>query len=419
LSQIDKLIFPGKRLIYGELEDEILEPYDKIYLNMVSIDKNAFVDLPNLKSLHLRSVNISDIDLEHMINLRELRLEIYTAIDTLILPANLEKFSIIELPIRLDSLMILTNLISLELDSIEDLVITNSKPFSSLKSLKQLSIKYSSLLFKVSVYTMNKIEFGSEKIEDLTLYENTYTFDHGYGARTKTDMSMIYFENLPYLKKLNVSISLVNPGKNGLIDIVSFRALANLECLEFRFRSQEGMKGLLNNFTKLKKLKLTFISSIDDSSFSNLVNLEYLELCNCYLGNHLKSSISFNAFANLNKLSHLDLGDSFRLESLDASFFKYIHNLESFAVSGLKKIQDGAFIKLNKLKKLVLKQCYLVEITENTFQDINSLEELNLSYNKLKNIEARSFDHVKTLKYLDLSKLKYMFLLKTKSGQRK
>ena len=102
LSQIDKLLLPDKRLIYRELEDELLEPNDKIFLNMVSIDKDAFVDLSNLKSLNLRLVKNSGIDLEHMINLREVCLESRSVIDTLKLPARLEKLTTISFPIRLE-----------------------------------------------------------------------------------------------------------------------------------------------------------------------------------------------------------------------------------------------------------------------------------------------------------------------------
>jgi hypothetical protein len=417
LSQIEKLLLTEKRLVYRELYDTIEPPYDKIFLNMVSIDKNAFVDLPNLKSLHLRLDGILDIDLEHMINLKELCLE---AIDILKLPARLEKLSIIRSTIRLESLMNLTNLISLELEHIGDLVITNSKPFAFLRKLKQLSIKYSTLLFQGNDFRTNKIEFGSEEIEDLTLYNNTYRFDQS--SRYKSDIEpMIYFENLPNLKKLNLFISYLNSGKRSSIDLDSFRKLVNLECLEFHVQSsissQEGMRGLLNNFQKLKKIKFRHISSIDESSFSHLLNLESLELSSCYLGyipNFMKSSISCNAFSNLNKLTHLDLCRSFQLENLDASLFKYIHNLESFAVSGLKKIQSGTFINLNELKKLELTNGELAEITVYTFQGLKSLEELNLTFNKLKFIEARSFDYVKTLKHLDLSKLKFIFLLITK-----
>jgi hypothetical protein len=413
------LLLPDKRLIYRELEDKILEPYDKIFLNMASIDKDAFVDLPNLKSLHLRLVKNSGIDLEHMINLRELCLESHPVIDTLMykqmLPANLEKLSIIGFPIQLESLMNLSNLISLELESVCNPIFANSKPFALLKNLKQLSIKKCYLLFQGSDFKTNKIEFGSEEIEDLTLYNNTYRFDHVLSFINDTE-PMIYFENLPNLKKLNLFISYLNTDKKSSINVDSFRKLVNLEFLEFSVKSssidsQEGMRGLLNNFTKLKTLKLRHISSIDESSFSHLVNLETLELSGCYFGfspNYMKRSISCNAFANLNKLTHLVLGKSFELENLDASLFKYTHNLESFAVAGLKKIQDGAFINLDKLKKLNLKHCDFVEITANTFQGLNSLEKLNLSFNKLESIDARSFDHLKTLKHLNLCKLKHV-----------
>jgi hypothetical protein len=413
LSQIDKLLLPDKRLVYPELNDIFVPPYDKILLNMVSIDNDAFSDLLNLKSLHLRFEKMLDINLEHMINLRELCLEIHSVIDTQMykqmLPANLEKLNIIGFPIRQESLMNLTNLISLELESIRDLLFTNSKPFACLRELKQLSIKYSTMLFKGGNFETNKIEFGPEEIEDLTLYDNTYKFDHGLRSKTAVEPT-IYFGNFPNLRKLNLFLSYLNSGKKSSIDIVSFRKLTNLECLEFRVKSsimsQEGMRGLLDDFTKLKKLKLCDISSIDESSFSHLVNLESLEFEMSYLPYYMKCCISCNSFSNLNKLTFLNLCDSFRLENLDSCLFKYIHNLESFAARRIKKIQDGTFINLYKLKKLELKDGDLAEIKENTFQGLNSLEVLNLSYNTLKSIDAGSFDFMKTLKHLNLSKLK-------------
>jgi Leucine-rich repeat (LRR) protein len=124
----------------------------------------------------------------------------------------------------------------------------------------------------------------------------------------------------------------------------------------------------------------------------------------------MKDGFSSNTFSNLDKLNHLGLIGSFKLKNLDASLFKNIQNLESFAVYGLEKINAGTFINLNKLKKLRLENCDLVEISGYTFQGLNSLEELCLSFNKLEYIEAGSFDYVTTLKRLDLSNLKYIFL---------
>jgi len=93
-----------------------------------------------------------------------------------------------------------------------------------------VSIKNSHLFVQVSVYANNKIEFGSEEIEDLTLYGNTYTFDHG--LRYKSDIEpMIYFGYFPNLKKLNLFISFSNSDKKSSIDIGSFRKLANLEVI--------------------------------------------------------------------------------------------------------------------------------------------------------------------------------------------
>jgi hypothetical protein len=226
LSQIDKLLLPHKRLVYSELDKEIIEPYDKIFLKMASIDKDAFVDLPNLKMLHLTFFNTLDINLEHMINLRELCLESHPVNHNLMynqmLPENLEQLSIIGFPIRLESFTNLTNLISLELESIRALVFTNSNPFAFLRKLKQFSIKDSHLLFQVSVFANNKIEFGSEEIEDLTLYNNTYSFDHA--LKYKSDIEpKIYFENLLNLKKLNLFISYLNSDKKSSIDLDSFK----------------------------------------------------------------------------------------------------------------------------------------------------------------------------------------------------
>ena len=71
--------------------------------------------------------------------------------------------------------------------------------------------------------------------------------------------------------------------------------------VKYQIDSQEGIRGLLNNFQKLKKIHLSRISSIDESSFSHLVNLEFLELDGCYLDflpldpDYMKSNISCNA----------------------------------------------------------------------------------------------------------------------------
>ena len=126
---------------------------EEVYLYPECIESDAFDDLPNLMSLHLRLVQVDRFDMRfnHLTNLKELCLEFdgchprgtnYFSY----LPTSLEKLSIIGHDIELNSLSYLSEKLTfLELSSISNIYIDNSTPFDFFKNLKTLYAKISKM----------------------------------------------------------------------------------------------------------------------------------------------------------------------------------------------------------------------------------------------------------------------------------
>ena len=242
-----------------------------IYLDIESMDKNVFNDLPNLKSLHLRfTEKIPLFDFRHMSNLKEICLE-YQTVFTLDyqgylrskLPKTIEKLSIIGFMLQLKLLKPLwENLKFLELCNLQDLVISESSHFNSFKHLTHLKIDDCSFSIRKSYgVDMKMIRFDLENLEELILYEIGH-FDGKF-----------HFGNLPKLKMLHAN-------SFDHIDFNSIKSLVNLEDLEMRCFEDTGrrvnkhndgenfwklteLKDFLNDFPKLKKLNVDGVDKID------------------------------------------------------------------------------------------------------------------------------------------------------------
>ena len=379
-----------------------------IYLDIVSMNANAFNDLPNLQSLHLRfGKPIKEIDLKHVSSLTELCLENQTVFafyqENLKskLPSHLEKLSIIGMRLQLKSLKSLENLKHLELCELEDLVIGDSSHFNYFKNLTHLKIDTCSFSLKKS-FGMDKktIRLDLANLEELVLSEVRH-FDGKF-----------YFGDLPKLKTLHATNTFEQ------IDLASLRSLLNLRDLEMRpnedtgrmihkyndddsFWALDELKDFLNHWPKLNKLNLDGVDRIDKDLFANLVDLKNLNLENCGL-----EVIHNESFANLSKLTYLSLSCN-GLREIDGDTFKALINLETLDLSGnreLRKFAPDLFEKLNKLKILKIECCSLKNIDPFALKDLGNLEELKLSRNKLRDIAAETFVHLKQLKHLYISK---------------
>jgi hypothetical protein len=227
---------------------------------------NAFNDLPNLQSLHLRFAQpIKEIDLKHVCSLTELCLENQTvfACDQEYLktklPNTLEKLSIIGMSLQLKSLKSLANLKFLELCELEELVISDSSHFNYFKHLTHLKIDACSFSLKKSFGVDKRtIRLDLANLEELVLSEvRHFDFDGG----------KFYLDNLPKLKTLHATNTFEQ------IDLASLkRSLLNLRDLAMRRNKDTGrmihkyneddsfwaldkLKEFLNHLPKLNKFK--------------------------------------------------------------------------------------------------------------------------------------------------------------------
>ncbi|CAD5222310.1 unnamed protein product [Bursaphelenchus xylophilus] len=136
-------------------------------------------------------------------------------------------------------------------------------------------------------------------------------------------------------------------------------------------------KGVFSNLgPRLQSLYImnNILKSFDKQTFSDLINLEMLDLS----GNKL-NSIKMDHFGPLSKLQHLHLSNN-----------------------QIQEIENGAFSLLKNLKVLNLAGNSITNITKAMFKGLENLEVLQLEKNSLKNIEPDAFSTMKKLRILDL-----------------
>jgi Leucine-rich repeat (LRR) protein len=399
LNEIEKITLP---LIDCEIEDG----HSVTFMKISSIDKNSFIDLPRLTSLHLKLAKSVIIDLSYMINLKELFLEteyeyfyeFYDESDesdftdpivylNLSLPKELEKLRIFYFDTKLNSLDNLRNLKSLELNGMRSLLIEESTFFDRFENLKYLNIKRCGLNFEGQCG--KRIKFGSNSLEELY-------FDVKCSVWEK---SSIYFGSLSKLRKLHLTTETIDN-----IDFDSFKKLSYIEDLEVLMNSIEHEKELIesfNCFKRLNKLSTNGISSLKEKTLKTLSNFVNLKLRNL-------DDIHSLTFVHANKLVDLDLSTN-ELKQIDASLFNNLINLETLDLSGnpLGRIDSLLFKNLTQLKKLHLNNCGLVEIHANQFRTLDNLIELKLGSTKLTKIKPGTFSNNVLLEklYLESSEL--------------
>jgi len=151
LSKFEKLILPWVSCKSYEEPD---------FLEICSIDKNAFVELTNLTCLHLNiqlKLAYDTLDFKHLINLKELCVKSTHVIENelnhtpnyldLSPPPNLEKLTIVNFDIKLNTLTHLNNLNFLHLDQVKSLGISDSNAFLDFANLKHLDFSRTTVVF--------------------------------------------------------------------------------------------------------------------------------------------------------------------------------------------------------------------------------------------------------------------------------
>jgi Leucine-rich repeat (LRR) protein len=392
LSKFEKLALPWVSCESDEVQD---------ILEIGSIDKNAFDELTNLTCLHLnielnrqtRSYYAYDtLDFKHLINLKELCLENkfdYNLNHTpnyldLSSPPNLEKLTIVNFKVKLNTLTHLKNLNFLRLDKVQALGLSDLKAFLDFASLKHLDLGGTKLVFDC-IYS-SSLHMGPKSLEVLNIGDIGCI--NGYEPK-------IFFENMPNLKKLQVEVKSMEK-----IDLVSFKKLSSLEDLRLdvaECNNKRKLTGILENFSKLKKLSVHGLSRVDREFFKQFPNLESLKLWRGTL-----RDIQSGSFDSLTNLTALELRSN-NLKQLDEDLFKSMNKLVSLDLSQnpLKRISSELFANLAALNKLNLYGCELFDLEPNTFHGLDNLNKLTLRSNKLTHLNEALFTGLKNLTQLD------------------
>lgn len=148
-----------------------------------------------------------------------------------------------------------------------------------------------------------------------------------------------------------------------------------------------------------------FIANISDNTFVDLVNLEILKLHNNKIVN-----ISNYLFANQTQLVFLDLTMN-KISRVQLRFlYVYMSNISCRKSTKLKikyllyfQIESHAFTSLTNLQELLLGQNSLSSIPVGLFLKLEKLKRLMLFSNNLATLDSNSFIGLKNLKHLLLN----------------
>jgi Leucine-rich repeat (LRR) protein len=391
LNKIEKLTLPWVACHYDVIRIVFSNEKKQDFLEICSIDKNAFVEFTNLTCLHLNiqpKLTDDKLDFKHLINLKELCLDSEVNMQfylDLSPPPNLEKLTIVYFNIKLNTLTHLKNLNFLRLDNVYALGLSDSTTFLDFANLKHLDLGSTKLFF--DCINSSSLHMGPKSLEVLKMEHVRYY----NGQQPK-----IVLENMPNLKQLQVDVESLDE-----IDLVSLKKLSSLEDLRLdvvECNDEKELIGVLGNFYKLKKLSVQGLSRVDRDFIKKFSNLESLILMGKL------RYIQSGSFDSLTNLTALDLRRN-NLEQLDVDLFKSLTKLVSLDLSWnpLKPISSNLFANLAALNELNLDGCEILELEPNTFHGLDNLNKLTLRFNMLTHLNETSFKGLNNLTHLELS----------------
>lgn len=275
---------------------------------------------------------------------------------------------------------------------------------------------------------VDKLLLGSNQItrvlDDAFKYISPSVIDlHGNIISTMDDNAFRGLETK--LKSLNLSVNSLPFDK--LESVFKLSALEILDLHDTNLRQKLTLKkAAFKGLDKLKQLLLggNGIRTLN-RTFSGLSELRILDLQNNKL-----SSLG-HSLGGLKKLEKLDISSN-NLRHFPKDDLKDLENLVDLSLHGnrIKKIQDGAFDKTNKiqrlclsqnpiktfellnapafkpiglsLKHLDLKKTNLPAAPVNLFKETKSLESLDISSNRFKDIPNGAFSSLSSLRVLKL-----------------
>lgn len=187
---------------------------------------------------------------------------------------------------------------------------------------------------------------------------------------------------------------------------VALLALSSVEgqsCLHIP--GAEGFEVLCPNreFTSLSLNQSTFILYLSGLSMHHLNEISF-ENCTNLRQLHLNDNVLTNAseipFQLLKRLNYVDLSSN-KFSNIDKNLVQQNFVLETLVLSGNKLMlkQNDPILISESLRKLIVSNCGIQEISSNTFNYLPKLETVDLSHNDLRLFSTIAFDET-SLTYL-------------------
>ncbi|XP_022119600.2 protein artichoke [Pieris rapae] len=309
-----------------------------------------------------------------------------------------------------------------------EISIINAFSFEGVKNLLYLNLAHnkikeiSSSLFrftKLEYLYLNNNELSSILLADLRYLNEVIEIDLSYNVISLIEKNV--FDNMPYLKILNIKKNLVNSMdprmffnttalKSIDLSLNEIRKLPkcifkgkSISFFDIRQNLLEGelVKGTFEGLFFIVELDISHqrLTSIGDFAFVGLDMLEVLMLNNNKIQNVSKSS-----FDSLRNLRRLDLSDN-QIHDLNFEVF-YLLKLQFLSIRGnfLRIIGKGHFDSLNLMEILDVSNNNISEVESFSFKDLNELISFDISNNPLSQaLENNTFMGLISLPALDIS----------------
>ncbi|XP_067130997.1 carboxypeptidase N subunit 2-like [Centruroides vittatus] len=210
----------------------------------------------------------------------------------------------------------------------------------------------------------------------------------------------LVFRNLTKLEYLHLGSNRIKdlPGDTlkGLFNLRTFSIIKNRQLSEI----PSGFFKKLHNLTEFSAWDCS-IYSLEDDVFSDLINLNYVDL-NSNKIKHLPPNLLRN-----NKLLTKFSCSFNRISTLPTGIFHGLSELRWLTLRGnrLENLPEDVFQNLSSLKTLILSSNSLTLLHENVFLPLINLTDLDLSENNLTKLTGKCpFGSSKHLNYLNLYK---------------
>ena len=229
-----------------------------------------------------------------------------------------------------------------------------------------------------------------------------------------SEVVLKFIENLSYIEILNL---------RGKLSYINLDSLFNLKSLALKGKIMDDFNFDLfyNLFNQLEYISIS-CTNLDDkyieklfygrnfpyltsffiaNSFENITlekelfdGLRTLQKLKMFFSKHVQI-IDTNVFSNLIELQELDLNDTY-IEFIDKTLFSNLINLKKFSLSRnrLKSIEENSFSNLHNLEYLDMSFNRLRSLSAKSFVGLDNLKVLNLSYNKLLSFDLDIFDYI-------------------------